>query len=144
MIKTELSSLDRLKFSMIMVCCTICLLMVAIVKSGAKGDGKQSVKITVVGGEEGWCGNRLGQFAAYHSERKVAVVFEISKLLKVFKCHKRIDDWKKYLCPLPDQKSAMSGKKIDLVGEWSDKIPEIPKAEKEFRAYEIYLSPDIP
>lgn len=134
--------MSRLRLSLTMSCCMLCLLIGSIVKSEARSDRNKLVRITVIGGEEGWCGNRVGQFAAYHSGRKIAVVFEISKLLKVFKGNKIIADWEKYLCPLSDQKSAISGKKIDLVGEWSDQIPEISKAEKEFRAYEIYLSPD--
>jgi hypothetical protein len=133
------------RFSLpIILYCLLSLLIGNNVKAEVRNDTKKQVRITVIGGEEGHCGNRVGWFAAYHSGNKIEVVFAISKLLKVYRGGQKIDDWWDYLCPPSDlQKPIIRGKRIDLAGVWSDQVPELPGAVRQFNADKIFLPPDI-
>jgi hypothetical protein len=143
MLRIAKGKMNRFALPVTMLCCLLCVLIGGNVKSEAQNYGTNQVRITVIGGSEGWCGNRVGQFAAYYSGRKIAVVYVLSNF-EVFKGNKRVEHWEKYL-PFQsnEKKSVIKGKKIVLVGEWSGQVPEIPQAVKEFHAYEIHLSPDI-
>jgi hypothetical protein len=122
---------------------SLCISISLAIASENAWAAAKPVEISVIGGNEGRCGNHKGYFEATYAGKKIKVIYSynanranpMEHPIKVYQGDKKIADWKDYLQQGANQKLAIKDKEITLIGQWKD--------QKTFEAYKIYLPADI-